>query len=215
MRQYKQFYINGKWVDPISPNEFEVINPADESIAGIISLGSKSDVDDAVAAARTAFGEFSQFTQQMRIELLETILATHENPTYSVDGIIHYCVENMPDGVARTSTLALTNATLPYVINLADQGINTALMNDKHLLNGLNIHNGNVTIKAVAENLGYPYIPPAQALEIDKKKIPGDLRQQEVAWKFTPCINKFHTPKSREAMLRANHSSHLALTTYW
>ena len=92
---------------------------------------------------------------------------THTNPTYIVDGIIHYCVANMPGGVARTATLALTNATLPYVIALADQGIDAALANDAHLMNGLNVHNGMVTVEAVAEALAYDYVHPEIAMAGD------------------------------------------------
>ncbi|MDP6098026.1 MAG: alanine dehydrogenase [Gammaproteobacteria bacterium] len=92
---------------------------------------------------------------------------THEHPTYTVDGIIHYCVANMPGGVARTSTLALTNATLPYVIALADQGTRRALANDIHLMNGLNVHKGMVTVKAVADALGYHFTEPVHALQSD------------------------------------------------
>ncbi len=83
---------------------------------------------------------------------------THENPTYIVDGVVHYCVANMPGGVARTATMALTNATLPYVLSLADKGAAQALMEDSHLRNGLNIHAGMVTYKAVADTLGYDYV---------------------------------------------------------
>jgi len=88
---------------------------------------------------------------------------THQNPTYEVDGIIHYCVANMPGGVARTSTFALTNATLPYAIKLANKGV-AAMLEDEHLLNGLNVHAGKVTYQAVARDLGYDYVPAAQAL---------------------------------------------------
>ena len=88
---------------------------------------------------------------------------THQDPTYAVDGIIHYCVANMPGGVARTSTFALTNATLPYAIELADKGVQ-ALLDDENLLHGLNVHAGRVTYKAVADDLGYEYVPPARAL---------------------------------------------------
>lgn len=76
---------------------------------------------------------------------------THENPTYLVDGIVHYCVSNMPGAVARTSAQALNNATLPYVIKLADLGYKQALLADKNFLNGLNICSGKVVLKAVAE----------------------------------------------------------------
>jgi len=89
---------------------------------------------------------------------------THQNPTYEVDGIIHYCVANMPGGVARTSTFALTNATLPFALQLADKGAKRAMLDDPHLLNGLNVHAGKITYEAVARDLGYDYVPAAQAL---------------------------------------------------
>lgn len=89
---------------------------------------------------------------------------THQDPTYIEEGIIHYCVANMPGGVARTSTIALTNATLPFVVSLANKGAANALWDDKHLLNGLNVHAGKVTHKAVAEALGYDFADPRDAL---------------------------------------------------
>ena len=89
---------------------------------------------------------------------------THQNPTYEVDGIIHYCVANMPGGVARTSTFALTNATLPFAVQLANKGAKKAMLDDPHLLNGLNVHAGKLTYEAVARDLGYEYVPAAKAL---------------------------------------------------
>ena len=89
---------------------------------------------------------------------------THEDPTYIEEGIIHYCVANMPGGVARTSTIALTNATLPFVVSLANKGAANALWDDQHLLNGLNVHAGKVTHKAVADALGYDFADPRDAL---------------------------------------------------
>jgi alanine dehydrogenase len=89
---------------------------------------------------------------------------THQEPTYEVDGIIHYCVANMPGGVARTSTFALTNATLPFAVQLANNGARQAMLDDPHLLAGLNVHAGKITYKAVAEDLGYAYVPAAEAL---------------------------------------------------
>lgn len=86
-----------------------------------------------------------------------THATTHQEPTYIVDGVVHYCVANMPGGVARTSTLALTNATLPFVLQLANKGYRKALEENRHLRNGLNIHRGKVTYEAVARELGYPY----------------------------------------------------------
>jgi alanine dehydrogenase len=82
---------------------------------------------------------------------------THQDPTYVVDGVVHYCVANMPGGVARTSTLALTNATLPFVLQLANKGYRHALEDNPHLRAGLNIHRGKVTYAAVAHDLGYAY----------------------------------------------------------
>ncbi len=85
---------------------------------------------------------------------------THENPTYIVDDVVHYCVANMPGAVAKTSTLALTNATLPFVVELANKGWKTAVRENPHLMNGLNICQGNVTYYAVARDLGYNYVDP-------------------------------------------------------
>lgn len=89
---------------------------------------------------------------------------THQDPTYVVDGVVHYCVANMPGAVARTSTLALNNATLPFALALANKGGVDAMQDDPHLLNGLNVHRGLVTYEAVAEALGYDYTPPGRAL---------------------------------------------------
>ncbi|NHN37265.1 alanine dehydrogenase [Pseudomaricurvus alcaniphilus] len=90
---------------------------------------------------------------------------THQDPTYVVDGIVHYCVANMPGGVARTSTIALNNATLPFAVALANKGARQALQDDKHLRNGLNIHAGQVTYEPVATALDYDYTPAEQALQ--------------------------------------------------
>ncbi len=84
---------------------------------------------------------------------------THQNPTFVEDGVVHYCVANMPGGVARTSTLALTNATLPFVRQLANKGYRKALDDNAHLRNGLNVHRGRVTHEAVARELGYAFEP--------------------------------------------------------
>jgi len=89
---------------------------------------------------------------------------THSQPTFVVEGVVHYCVANMPGGVPRTSTYALNNATLPYVLMLAQQGYRQALQADPHLLAGLNICDGEVTCREVAEALGYRYVEPSAAL---------------------------------------------------
>ena len=89
---------------------------------------------------------------------------THAAPTYIVDGIVHYCVANMPGAVARTSTYALNNVTLPHALRIADLGWQEAMRRDPHLLAGLNVWDGKVTYQAVAEDLGLPYTPAREAL---------------------------------------------------
>ncbi len=90
---------------------------------------------------------------------------THAEPTYIQDDVVHYCVTNMPGAVPRTSTFALTNVTLPFVRALADHGWREALARDPHLANGLNVHAGHVTHEAVAEDLGYRYLPAEDAIK--------------------------------------------------
>ena len=84
---------------------------------------------------------------------------THSAPTYVEEGVVHYCVTNMPGAVARTSTFALNNATLPFVLALADKGWRQALRDDPHLRDGLNVHAGQITHAAVARDLGLPHSP--------------------------------------------------------
>lgn len=89
---------------------------------------------------------------------------THADPTYILHDVVHYCVANMPGAVARTSTFALNNATLPFTLALADKGPVKAMRDDPHLLAGLNVHQGKVTYAAVAEALGLPYTDAREAL---------------------------------------------------
>ncbi len=89
---------------------------------------------------------------------------THADPTYIVDDIVHYCVANMPGAVPRTSTFALNNATLPFTLALADKGAKKAMLDDPHLLQGLNVYHGKVTYEDVARDLGYDYVPAREAL---------------------------------------------------
>ncbi|REK51945.1 MAG: alanine dehydrogenase, partial [Proteobacteria bacterium] len=98
---------------------------------------------------------------------------THGEPTYIVDDVVHYivddvvhyCVANMPGGVPRTSTLALNNATLPYLVKLANSGYQKALSEDKNFLAGLNVHKGMVTYKAVADVFGHNFVDPGEAVK--------------------------------------------------
>ncbi len=91
---------------------------------------------------------------------------THADPTYILHDVVHYCVANMPGAVPRTSTFALNNTTLPFIINIANKGYKKALADDPHLLNGLNVYRGKVTERSVAENLGFEYVEPTTALGI-------------------------------------------------
>lgn len=90
---------------------------------------------------------------------------THSEPTYVVDGVIHYCVANMPSACARTATLALTNSTLEYVLEIARKGYRQALSDHAGLRQGLNVHLGQVTNAAVAQDLGYAFVPPEAVLD--------------------------------------------------
>jgi alanine dehydrogenase len=89
---------------------------------------------------------------------------THEDPTYVIDGVLHYCVANMPGAVPFTSTIALTNATFPYALQLANKGYKKALSENAELVPGLNVHTGNITYKAVAEAFDLPFADPASFL---------------------------------------------------
>ena len=93
-----------------------------------------------------------------------THATTHSDPTYIVDDVVHYCVANMPGAVAKTSTVALNNATLPFALALADKGYKQALRDDPDLMAGLNVHCGQVTYEAVAQDLGYDFVTPEDAL---------------------------------------------------
>jgi alanine dehydrogenase len=91
---------------------------------------------------------------------------THQDPIYNVDGIMHYCVANMPGAVARTSTIALGNATMPFMLALADKGWRKACEDDAHLLAGLNVHAGKLTYYAVGKALGLDVVSPTLALKL-------------------------------------------------
>jgi alanine dehydrogenase len=94
---------------------------------------------------------------------------THSAPSFIVDGVVHYCVANMPGAVPKTSTFALNNATLPYIVNLANKGYKAALLEDDNLINGLNIYRGQVTCHSVAQSLGFDYVEARKALTEGRK----------------------------------------------
>jgi len=92
---------------------------------------------------------------------------THQDPTFVIDGVVHYCVANMPGAVPRTSTFALNNATLPFILSIVKQGVKNALLSDLHFLNGLNVHRGHITYEAVARELQYDYVSAIHALNYE------------------------------------------------
>ena len=148
-------------------NILEQIKTADLVVGGVLVTGAK--------APRLVRREDLKLMQPGSVIVdvaidqggcVETIHATtHENPTYVVDGVIHYGVANMPGGVPRTSTLALTNATLPYALQLANKGWKRALKENPALLKGLNVAQGKVTYEGVAEAFGMQFHAPAQFLD--------------------------------------------------
>ena len=99
--------------------------------------------------------------------IFETVdrITTHDNPTYVKHGVVHYAVANMPGAVPRTSTIALTNATVPYALQIANQGVGQAVKNNRALALGVNVAGGEITYEAVARDLGYNYVPVEQAME--------------------------------------------------
>jgi alanine dehydrogenase len=84
---------------------------------------------------------------------------THNDPVYTVDGIVHYCVTNMPGAVAKTSTMALTNATLPYAVHIADKGWKQAMRDNPEIARGANVINGSITYRSIAEAFSMTYTP--------------------------------------------------------
>ena len=148
-------------------NLLEQITTADLVIGGVLIPGAKAPKlvrkDDLAKMRPGAVIVDVAVDQGGCVETIKP--TTHENPTYTVDGIIHYGVANMPGGVPRTSTLALTNATLPYAMKLANKGWKQALREDGALLKGLNVVDGKVTYQGVAEAFGMEYHAPEQFLK--------------------------------------------------
>jgi alanine dehydrogenase len=147
-------------------NILEQIETADLTIGAVLITGAKAP--KLVRRADLSRMQPGSVIVDVAIDqggCVETIKATtHENPTYVVDGVIHYGVANMPGGVPRTSTLALTNATLPYALQLANKGWKQALRDNPALLKGLNMFDGRVTYPGVAEAFGLDFHEPTQFL---------------------------------------------------
>ncbi len=147
-------------------NILEQISSCDLLIGGVLIPGAKAPkLVRRADLARMRPGSVIVDVAVDQGGCVETIKpTTHENPTYVVDGVIHYGVANMPGAVPRTSTLALTNATLPYTLALANKGWQRALIENPALLKGLNISRGKVTYRAVAESFGMEFVEPASCL---------------------------------------------------
>src|SRR5690606_11976962 len=147
-------------------NIIEAISTADLVVGGVLIPGAKAP--KLIRREDLALMQPGSVIVDVAVDqggCVETIHATtHENPTYEVDGVIHYGVANMPGGVPRTSTLALTNATLPYAIQLANKGWKRALGENPSLVKGLNIVGGEVTYSAVADAFGIPFKDPRSML---------------------------------------------------
>jgi alanine dehydrogenase len=147
-------------------NILEAISTADLVVGGVLLPGAKAP--KLIRRADLKLMRPGSVIVDVAIDqggCVETIKATtHENPVYTVDGVIHYGVANMPGGVPRTSTLALTNATFPYAMKLANMGWKAALASDPGLLKGLNVVAGKVTYAGVAEAFGLKFHDPARFL---------------------------------------------------
>lgn len=144
----------------------EAISEADLVISGVLIAGSKAPK----LITREMLKKMKKGSVLVDVSIdqggsFETSRpTTHADPVYEVDGIIHYCVTNMPGAVAHTSTLALTNATIQYARDLADKGVKRAVTEDPVLAKGVNTIDGKITYKPVADALGLPYTPLEQAI---------------------------------------------------
>jgi alanine dehydrogenase len=149
-----------------SQNIGEAVREADLLIGGVLIAGAKAPK----LVSREMIGSMRPGSVVVDVAIdqggcIATAKPTsHSDPTYLVDGVIHYCVTNMPGAVPRTSTLALSNVTLPYGLELADHGLEAAIRDDPALAKGVNVLNGHVTYQAVAEAFGIAYTPLDAAL---------------------------------------------------
>ncbi|MEH6520259.1 alanine dehydrogenase [Sulfitobacter sp.] len=149
-------------------NTIELAREADMIIGAVLIPGAAAPK----LISRAQLGELKPGAALVDVAIdqggcFETSRATtHQDPIYEVDGIMHYCVANMPGAVARTATIALGNATMPFMLALADKGWKQACVDDEHLLAGLNVHAGQLTYDAVGKALGIDVITPQQALKV-------------------------------------------------
>jgi alanine dehydrogenase len=176
---------------PVLDRSFAVLDRLDRRFGTTITteFSSHSTIDDAVAEADVVIGavlvkgdrapmlvDRQHLATMCRGSVLVDVSidqggcfetsrpTTYDDPIYEVEGIRHFCVANMPGAVPRTSTYALSHATLPYVVAIAEHGARAAMLDDPNLLSGLNVHAGHVTEPAVAHSQGLEFVPPAEAL---------------------------------------------------
>lgn len=161
--RYLEHVLDGR-LTTIASNSYniaEAVHNADLVVGGVLITGARAPrlvTHEMVSGMRDGSVIVDVAVDQGGC--VETIkVTTHSNPTYIIDGVVHYGVANMPGAVPRTSTLALSNATLPYVLKLADTGAEEAMASDPGLAKGLNIYDGQVTYQAVAEAFAIPYMP--------------------------------------------------------
>jgi alanine dehydrogenase len=150
-----------------SHNITEAVNEADVIIGAVLIIGAKAP--HLITKGMLADMKEGAVIVDVSIDqggCVETSRPTsHSSPTFVVDGVIHYCVTNMPGAVPRTSTFALTNATFPYAFQIANLGVKNAFAKNRALSRGLNLAKGKVTHRAVAESLGYEYTPVEEIVD--------------------------------------------------
>jgi alanine dehydrogenase len=161
--RYLEHVLDGR-LTTVASNSYniaEAVHNADLVVGGVLITGARAPrLVTREMVSRMRDGSVIVDVAVDQGGCVETIkVTTHSNPTYIIDGVVHYGVANMPGAVPRTSTLALSNATLPYVLKLADKGAEEAMVSDAGLAKGLNIYDGQVTYQAVAEAFDIPYSP--------------------------------------------------------
>ncbi|WP_044747078.1 alanine dehydrogenase [Bacillus alveayuensis] len=163
--------IFGKDIKTLMSNPFNIaqaVAEADLLIGAVLIPGAKAPklvTEEMVKAMKPGSVIIDVAIDQGGI--VETIdhVTTHDHPTYEKHGVVHYAVANMPGAVPRTSTIALTNVTVPYALQIANKGVYKAIAENNGLKSGINVANGEITFEAVARDLGYEYVPIEKALE--------------------------------------------------
>jgi alanine dehydrogenase len=163
--------IFGKDIKTLMSNPFNIaqaVAEADLLIGAVLIPGAKAPklvTEEMVKAMKPGSVIIDVAIDQGGI--VETIdhVTTHDHPTYEKHGVVHYAVANMPGAVPRTSTIALTNVTVPYALQIANKGVYKAIAENNGLKSGVNVANGEITFEAVARDLGYEYVPIEKALE--------------------------------------------------